>query len=102
MVHDRNVPEVHTSRGSTGHASPQKSKVLQNGIGQFSNHVQELSVTNSGGPLENHTWYTEWKTGPLTIVQLLSSKTKLWKLLLRLPICIPSLIVQWPARNSDC
>ena len=28
-----------------------------------------------------------------------STKTKLWKLLLRPAVCIPSLIVQWPARS---
>ena len=44
-------------------------------------------VNNSGGPLDNQTWQTEWKT----------KKTKLWKLLLQPAVCMPSLIVQWPA-----
>ena len=27
-------------------------------------------MTNSGGPLDNRTWQTEWKTAPLAKVQL--------------------------------
>ena len=27
-------------------------------------------MTNSGGPLGNHIWQTEWKTAPLAKVQL--------------------------------
>ena len=37
---------------------------------QFHNHVQLLRLKHSGGPLDNQTWQTEWKTAPLTIVQL--------------------------------
>ena len=39
-------------------------------ISQFHTHVQSLKVTNSGGPLDNQTWQTEWKTAPLAKVQL--------------------------------
>ena len=39
-------------------------------ISQFHNHAQSLKVTNSGGPLDNQTWQTEWKTAPLAKVQL--------------------------------
>ena len=49
-------------------------------------------VKHSGAPLDNQTWQTECKTAPLDKVQ----KTKLW--MLQLVVCIPSLIVQWPAR----
>ena len=36
----------------------------------FGNHVWSLKVKNSGGPLDNQTWQTEWKTVPLAKVQL--------------------------------
>ena len=29
-----------------------------------------MKVNNSGGPLDNQTWQTEWKTVPLAKVQL--------------------------------
>ena len=57
-------------------------------------------LKNSGGPLDNQTWQTEWKTAPLAAVQLrVSTNTKLWKLLLWRAVCMPSLIVQWPTRT---
>ena len=49
VVHDRNVPEVHTSRGSTGHASLNilKIKILQNGIPYSSLSSFKLKVTGN-------------------------------------------------------
>ena len=32
--------------------------------------MQSLKVKHSGGPLDNQTWQTEWKTAPLAKVQL--------------------------------
>ena len=37
---------------------------------QFHNHAQQSKVKYSGGPLDNQTWQTEWKTAPLAKVQL--------------------------------
>ena len=39
-------------------------------MNQFHNHAQYLKVKNSGGPLDNQTWQTEWKTALLAKVQL--------------------------------
>ena len=39
-------------------------------MNQFHNHAQYLKVKNCGGPLDNQTWQTEWKTAPLAKVQL--------------------------------
>ena len=39
-------------------------------ISQFHNHAQQLKGRYSGGPLDNPTCQTEWKTVPLTKVQL--------------------------------
>ena len=40
----------------------------QYSISQFEIHVQQLKVEHSGGPLDNQTWRTEWKTAPLAKV----------------------------------
>ena len=45
-------------------------------ISQFDNHAQSLKVKHSGGPLDNQTWQTEWKTAPLAIVQLCEYKNQ--------------------------
>ena len=34
-------------------------------VKQFHNHAQWLKVKNSGGPLDNQTWQTGWKTAAL-------------------------------------
>ena len=39
-------------------------------ISQSHSHAQLLKVNISGGPLDNQTWQTEWKTTPLAKVQL--------------------------------
>ena len=65
-------------------------------MSQICNHAQLLKgikKKQSGRPLDNQTWQTEWKTAPLTKVQLLRISTKLWKLLLQPAICVQSLIV---------
>ena len=46
----------------------------------------------SGGPLDNQTWQTEWKTASLAKVQVCEYENKF---LMRLAVCTPSLIVQW-------
>ena len=45
-------------------------KLLQQAIIQFHNRAQYLKNNISGGPLDNQTWQTEWKTAPLAKVQL--------------------------------
>ena len=47
----------------------------------------------SGGPLENQTWQTEWKTVPLAKGQLFEYKNQTLEALLRPAVCLPSLIV---------
>ena len=39
-------------------------------IRQFHKHAQWLKVKSSGGPLDNQTWQTEWKTVPLAKAQM--------------------------------
>ena len=65
-------------------------------INQFHNHAQSLKVKNSGGPLDRQNGrLLHWPK-----CSCMSMKTKLWKLLLRPAVCMPSLIVQWPAKVS--
>ena len=59
------------SNPSTNHKIPKPSLCLAiHCISQFHNHAQYVNVEYSGGPLENQTWQTEWKTSPLDKVQL--------------------------------
>ena len=37
-------------------------------------------MKNSGGPLDNQTWQTEWKTAPLAKVQLCEHENKTFDL----------------------
>ena len=55
-------------------------------------------MKHSGGPLDNQTWQTEWKTAPLVKVQLCAHDKQSWKLLLGPAVSLASLMVQWPAR----
>ena len=71
---------------------------IDNLIRQHHKHAQYLKVNISGGPLDNQTWQTEWKTAPLAKVQLYEYENQTLKLLLQPAVCLPSLIVQWPAR----
>ena len=38
--------------------------------------TRTVKVKNSGGPLDNQTWQTEWKTAPLVKVQLYEYKNQ--------------------------
>ena len=68
-------------------------------ISQFHNHAQSLKVKTSGGPLDNQTWQTEWKTTPLTKVQLCEHENQtLEAYMLLQTCCMQNVIVQWPAR----
>ena len=63
-------------------------------------HAQLLKMKNRGRPLgmiklgRQNGRLLHWPK-----CSRLSKKTKLWKLLLRPAVCVPSLIVQWPATN---
>ena len=68
-------------------------------ISQFHNHAQQLKVKIPGGPLDNQTWQTEWKTAPLAELQLCENKkTNFGSFGCDQISFIQSLIVQWPTR----
>ena len=53
-------------------------------------------MKNSGRPLDNQSWQTEWKTAPLAKVQLCGYENQTVEALVVAAIIMPSLIVQWP------
>ena len=60
--------ETETTDSALNYTCPGLSRMET--TSQFHNHMQYLKVYNSGRPLENQTWQTEWKTAPLAKVQL--------------------------------
>ena len=63
-------------------------------ISQFHNHAQYLKGKNSGGPLDNQTWYTNKSFQSLVLV-LTQLHCGQWS---SFPFCLPSLIVQCLAK----
>ena len=53
-------------------ATAVKLRLLEKSVEKFLvyTHAQSLNVKHCGGPLDNRTWWTEWKTAPLARVQL--------------------------------
>ena len=69
-------------------------KIYSFPISQSHNHAQLLQLDNSGGPLDNQTWQTEWKTAPLSKAQLCEYENQT----LEAFVATIHLYVQWPAR----
>ena len=49
-------------------------------------------MKNSGGPLDNQTWQTEWKTAPLAKVQLCEHENKTFDLLLQSAVALQNFL----------
>ena len=63
-------------------------------------YCSSKKVKNSGRPLDNQTWQTEWKTASSAKEQVCEYKKQLCKLLLWPAVWMQSLNVQWPIRTS--
>ena len=65
---------------STSVTSP-RCQIYSQCLAVYSDSITYLALFYKWGPLDNHTWQTEWSSVPLAIVQLncVSTKTKLWK-----------------------
>ena len=58
-------------------------------------------MNNSGGPLDYQTWQTEWKTAPLSKVQLCENENQTLEAFVADRRSYVKLIVLWPARISQ-